>query len=46
MQKNIGQKSNVLLDFPGGPVGKNLPAKAADMGLIPGPGRSHMLWGN
>ena len=39
-------KSNVLLDFPGGPVVKNLPAKAADLGLIPGPGRSHMLWGN
>ena len=25
-------------DFPGGPVVKNLPANAGDMGLIPGPG--------
>ena len=28
-------------DFPGGAVVKNLPAKAGDMGSIPGPGRSH-----
>ena len=28
--------------FPGGSVVKNLPANAGDMGLIPGPGRSHM----
>ena len=34
------------LDFPGGPVGKNPPANAGDVGLIPGPGRSHMPWGN
>ena len=26
--------------FPGGSVGKNLPANAADTGLIPGLGRS------
>ena len=32
--------------FPGGPVVKNPPANAGDMGLIPGPGRSHMLQGN
>ena len=25
---------------------KNLPANAGDTGLIPGPGRSHMLQGN
>ena len=30
-------------DFPGGPLVKNLPANARDMGLIPGPGRFHML---
>ena len=30
-------------DFPGGVVDKNLPAKAADTGSIPGLGRSHML---
>ena len=30
--------------FPGGPVVKNPPCYARDIGLIPGPGRSHMLW--
>ena len=29
-------------DFPSGTVDKNPPANAGDMGLIPGPGRSHM----
>ena len=29
-------------DFPGGVVDNNLPVHAGDMGLIPGPGRSHM----
>ena len=29
-------------DFPGGPVFKNLPANAGDVGWIPGLGRSHM----
>ena len=33
-------------DFPGGAVVKNLPAKAGDTGLTPGPGRSHMPWSN
>ena len=33
-------------DFPGGAVVKNPPANAGDMGLIPGPGRSHMPWSN
>ena len=28
--------------FPGGSVVKNPPANAGDMGLISGPGRSHM----
>ena len=32
------------MGFPGGSVVKNPPANAGDMGLIPGPGRSHMLW--
>ena len=31
-------------DFPCGPVGKNLPCNAGDMGLIPSPGRSHIPW--
>ena len=30
-------------DFFGGAVGRNPPAKAGDMGLIPGEGRFHML---
>ena len=33
-------------DFPGGAVVKNLPANARDTGLMPGLGRSHMLWSN
>ena len=32
-------------DSPGGPVAKNPPAKTGHVGLIPGPRRSHMLWG-
>ena len=32
--------------FPGGAVVKNPPANAGDMGLSPGPGRSHMLRSN
>ena len=35
-----------LRDFPGGPVVKNLPANAGDVGLIPSPGRLHMPWGH
>ena len=31
---------------PGGTAVKNPPANAGDMGLIPGPGRSHMPWSN
>ena len=30
--------------FPGGAVVENAPAKAGDIGLIPGPGRYHMPW--
>ena len=33
-------------DVPGGTVVKNRPASAGDMGLIPGPERSHMPWSN
>ena len=32
--------------LPGGPVVKNLPAKASGMSSIPGLGRFHMLQGN
>ena len=31
---------------PSGPVVKNPPANAGDMGSIPGPGRFHMPWGS
>ena len=31
---------------PGGPVVRNLPASAENMGLIPGPRRFHTPWGN
>ena len=39
-------KKNEAWDFSGGPVVKNLHANAWDLGLIPGPGRSHVVWGN
>ena len=34
------------LNLPGGPVDKNLPARAGDMGSIPGPGKLHMTQEN
>ena len=33
-------------NFLGGLVVKNPPASAGSTGSIPGPGRSHMLWGS
>ena len=33
----------ITVDFPSSPVVKNLPANAGDTGLIPGPGRFHVL---
>ena len=33
-------------DFPGGPVVKNPPTNAGDMGSMPGPGRFHTPQGN
>ena len=33
-------------NFSGGPVVKNPPTKAGDMGSIPGPERPHMPWSN
>ena len=32
--------------FSGGSVVRNPPANAGDVGVIPDPGRSHMLWSN
>ena len=48
MLKMLKKKNIVfhILKFPGGPVVKDLPAKAGDTGLIPDPGSSHVLWGN
>ena len=34
------------LDFSGGAVDKNRPAKAGDRGSTPGLGRFHMSWSN
>ena len=45
LEKNTSLKK-MFEDFPGGPVVRNPPANARDMGSIPGPGRFHMLWGN
>ena len=36
----------MLLGFSGGAVVKNPPANAGDIGLSPGPGRSHRLGSN
>lgn len=38
------QLKNVLQDFAGGPVVRNPPANARNMGSIPGLGRFHMMW--
>ena len=43
---NLFGKETPSLDFPGGPVVKNLPGNAGDMGWIPGPGRFHVLQSN
>ena len=40
------QKNTNYLNFLGGPVVKNQPANAEDVGLIPGLGRFHTSWGN
>ena len=37
---------NFIEGMSGGPVVKNLPASAGDLGLIPGLGGFHMLQGN
>ena len=38
----VCSKEDGKLDFPDGPVVKDPPAKAADMGLTPGPGGFHV----
>ena len=44
MKKTSGKDLQKMEErnFPGGTVVKNPPASAGDMGLSPGPGRSHM----
>ena len=37
---------NSVVDFPGGPVVKNLPSNAEDMGSVPHPGRFPHATGN
>ena len=39
-------KEDVVHDFTGGPMVKNLPANAEDTGSISVPGRFHKPWGN
>ena len=41
-QERQGTSKKCLWGFPGGPVVKNPPANAGDMGSSPGLGRSHM----
>ena len=36
--RNLHFKKQASWDFPGGPVGKNLPSNAGDAGSIPGRG--------
>ena len=43
---NVNRLNAPTRDFLGGAVVKNLPANVGDMGLSPGPGRSHMPQSN
>ena len=42
----LSKKGKGKMDFLGGPVVKNPPAKAGNMGSISSPGRFHMQQGN
>ena len=44
--KPYKKEAKALLDFPGGPVGKNLPANAGDAGSVLDLGRFLVPWGN
>ena len=46
LKKITASLKDNFMNFPGGLVVKNLPVNAGYMGLIPGSGRSHMLWSN
>ena len=43
--QGLGAAGEPCEGFPGGTVDKKPPANAGDMGLIPGPGRPHVLHG-
>ena len=45
-EKAFDKIQHPFMGFPGGTVVKNPPANAVDMGLSPGPGRSHMPQSN
>ena len=44
--QTINVMNEEIRNFPSGPVVKNPPANAGDMGLIPGPERFYMPWSN
>jgi len=46
VKKRRRRRKEMARGFLGGLVIKNLPANSGNMGLIPGPGRSHMPWSN
>ena len=46
VHEDTHNKIKVFEGFPGGAVVKNPPANTGDTGSSPGPGRSHMPWGN
>ena len=46
VESRMQHLKQLILDFPGGAVDKNLRANTEDTGLIPGPRRSHMLRSN
>ena len=45
-QEDENFKKFSLMDFPGGPVVKNMPVNAGDMSSVLGLERFHMLWSN
>lgn len=45
-ERTMNRSRTVYWGFLGGAVVKNPPACAGDLGSIPGPGKSHVLWGN
>ena len=45
-KRSSWEKKKEFLGFPGGPEVKNPPVNAGGVGLVPGPGRPRLLWGN